>query len=883
MMLVLALFGLNSVKGQSITRFDLTDRAQARLWTPAHDVTQATSTPEGLKVVIGGGDPYLYGPVRDYPAGQPLWLNLRMRSETGGMGQLFYFSKTPAETDSVRFSVRAKRWEEVHVPLPSLGPGIHLRLDPPGSKGVCTVAWIEITPRVSLTIPAWPKPAPPMLDRDTLSLRSGKLTLTQAHHQWGGFSLRVAGHLMALGHTRAPILYLLDGQVHSFVPADEGVTIASREVNAIAVRCLARDPDGANWEMWQRFALGPDGAIRVSSTAQADRPRDLLFLPHLLLRPGAGSFGPAKQQALLGGLEYLDRDEPSRSEADVIGPGARRLVPAAEKVTLPLMALAQGGCYVGLMWEPALNAAPVFDSPDRTLHAGGHLMGLIGPGSDGTNRDEGSALPYGPLSLKAGQTLAVQGILLGGLGDSVTPAIQQAVALHGLPTLPKLPLDWRGYSHLVAAGWLQSSLRAGNEFRHAFPNFTPQPAADAALILRYLASQTADLKEAARWESAAQRALMPVAPAEFEVSGVGHVHTPAAPLVFGTTPTNALQAAQNVRADLARFDADGTIHYHRPPDGADLGHTHFAPHASGLTAQVVAETLEQAVASGHSALIVQALTRLHTLDRYRNGVPRGAQTWEVPLHTPDILASAYLVRAYTLGYELTGEPQSLAQARYWAWTGVPFVYLVDPEPSDPVGEYSTIAVYGATQWSAPLWIGLPVQWCGLVYADALYHLAPLDPEGPWKRLADGITICGIQQTWPLGSDPDRQGLLPDSYDLRSQTRNDPAINPATLFTEAIHLYGRPPLYDRHICLDSGLTLLAPGAISKVRDDGQGVTFTVDPWPREPCTVRITGLKNRPKVRINGQEASLSTPNSYSEPTGILNVRVRGKASVSVRD
>jgi hypothetical protein len=45
-------------------------------------------------------------------------------------------------------------------------------------------------------------------------------------------------------------------------------------------------------------------------------------------------------------------------------------------------------------------------------------------------------------------------------------------------------------------------------------------------------------------------------------------------------------------------------------------------------------------------------------------------------------------------------------------------------------------------------LGLPVQWCGLVYADALYRLVRDDPKGPWKQLADGITLSGIQQTWP---------------------------------------------------------------------------------------------------------------------------------------
>ena len=32
--------------------------------------------------------------------------------------------------------------------------------------------------------------------------------------------------------------------------------------------------------------------------------------------------------------------------------------------------------------------------------------------------------------------------------------------------------------------------------------------------------------------------------------------------------------------------------------------------------------------------------------------------------------------------------------------------------------------------------------------DALYRLAPHDPGGPWRRLADGIAASGVQQTVP---------------------------------------------------------------------------------------------------------------------------------------
>jgi hypothetical protein len=92
-------------------------------------------------------------------------------------------------------------------------------------------------------------------------------------------------------------------------------------------------------------------------------------LPLLFVLPGAGEngFGPGKQQALFAGLEYLDRDEPSSSEADVVGPHSRRQVPDTASITFPLMAVTDpsGANYLGLVWEKQRDLSALFDSPDR--------------------------------------------------------------------------------------------------------------------------------------------------------------------------------------------------------------------------------------------------------------------------------------------------------------------------------------------------------------------------------------------------------------------------------------------------------------------------------------------------------------------------------------
>jgi hypothetical protein len=320
------------------------------------------------------------------------------------------------------------------------------------------------------------------------------------------------------------------------------------------------------------------------------------------------------------------------------------------------------------------------------------------------------------------------------------------------------------------------------------------------------------------------------------------------------------------------------VRYHPQAGGPDYGKTHFTNEANGLTSSAVASLLEAAAFCGDRELLDAALSRLRAMDKFHQGVPRGAQTWECPLHTPDILASAHLVRAYTLGYELTGDREFLEQARYWAWTGVPFVYLVNPTPQ-PIGLYGTIAVFGATNWRAPVWMELPVQWCGLVYADALYRLVRHDPKGPWKQLADGIALSGIQQSWPL-DDHDQQGLLPDSFVLRTQHRNGPAINPATVEACAAHLFNQPA-YDFWSFRKNGLRIHAPGEIKRAKEGTGRVSFEVESWVKAPYFVLVNGLAQQPQLVINGQRTDCSGPNQFLPKEGWLILELKGKARVEM--
>lgn len=860
--------------------FDFATVPDVGEWSAAHHISSLGPTLEGLNVQISGGDPYLFGPSRNYPTDTLLWLNLRLFSEQGGSCQVFYFTTGPTEEQSVRFFVPAGTWHHARVPVPALGANVRLRIDPPGSGGICLLGRLWFEERILLPPPQWPKPSAPEVAAGAPRLESGSLILRHDPASLGAFTVEVAGQTVAIGNRAAQVGYLVNRearwiQVQS--PA-RPASVVEATVSNLLMRTTTRDPDGADWTFENHFRVGPAGVIGVESRFQVDQDRQVLYFPAFTLLPGVGSWGTNKNQGLFAGIEYLE-NEPSSSEADLEGPDAWRLVPDSLKSTFPLMAMQRDDRYVGLTWEPQTHLTAVFDSPDRQFGSGGHLMGLLFPGSDGSNREQRSLIPYDAVQVRANSPWVARAEILGGQGRTVIPAVQQYVALHGLPPLPPA-MPSGEYYELAARGWLDSRIRETNLFRHAYwPGFNAQPASDAALWMRWLAGKVSDVNLAGRLTQAAAAAIAQVTPAHYNASQIGHLTTPAPALIFGSVLENAAQAESRGQALRQRFQADGTVLYEPRSGGLDYGRTHWARHANGLTAAVTVSLLEAAAFSGDPALIDAALKQVRRLAIYRDGVPRGAQTWEIPLHTPDILASAYLVRAYTLAYELSGDATFLEDARYWAWTGVPFVYLRRPVEA-PIGAYATIPVLGATAWVAPVWIGLPVQWCGLVYAQALYGFAPYDPTGPWLTLADGITISGVQQSWPA-TDPERQGLLPDIFQLRSQVRDGPAINPATLQIPAMRYYGEAAAYTFRPLLRHGLRLHAPGPIAEVVESTESVRFKVRSWSGTPYRVLVNGLTRLPRIRVDGKEVPAGDPHAFLASEGRLVLYLEKEAEVEL--
>ena len=882
--------GASQAQAPSWPAFTFTNDSSVAEWTAPHDsVISATSN--GLLFTITGPDPFLHGPARDYPANQPGWLEVTLRSSEPGNGQVFWYRDGARESDSIRFAVGTTNWLTAKLPVPPLGPGYHLRFDPPGEQGTCVVRSIVSSPRYLFAEPVWPQlarvepSAHPMAE-----LSIGSLTWQQSGSSWGQFILLDSGQPIAQGNPRPQWAWVDHGQIHWGELTNRVELLPTSVSNRVVLQTTATTDQGAVFRIEQSVVISPNlprskNFFVVITKWEALTNLDVLFASLLLIHPRPDVFGSEPHQALFAGVEYLE-SESSSSEKSLRGPQALRRVPEASKITIPLMAVASTNQWVSLDWTVDERVSALFDVPDRIWRSGGPVLGLIAPGSAAPQRPDGALLPYEPLHLAKGDSIQAQATVVVEAGSTVVPAIERWVRWHWVSTgNQSLGRDETiAFLESAAHGWLDSKLRDGNRYRHAVgPNFGAQPAADAALWMDWLANKVHEPGLADRLRTASAGALAEVPPTQWHSARIGHIRQPLLPLAYGHVKENLLAMEDEAHALVRQLGTNGTLLYVPRPGHVDLSETHGSREANGLASLPIRSILQTALITGNQSLRDDGLRLLQTLDHWTNSVPRGAQSWEVPLHAPDILASAQLIDVYRLAFDLTGDKSFLDQAEYWALTGIPFVYLPQNAIPGRVGRFATTPVFGATEYIAPNWIGLPVQWCGLVYGQALRDLFVSESTTTkprfdwWTSVARGITWSGVQQSHPR-EDPARVGLLPDSFDLKAQSRNPVPINPATLLPGVSDFLGNIPLFSSTLLFqDFELRVHVPGRIYDVypyggkSPPGKPLTygFTIAAWPDHPWRVLITGLNAEPKIRINGQPHPLGPDDEWVADHGWL--------------
>ncbi len=764
-------------------------------WTALHDCSLAV-TGGVLKIQSRSHDPYFISP--PFRIEGPFTARLRVKCATGGAGQFFWTTTESPHTEperSLNFRlIHDGQWHDYSVRVDARGTVTRLRFDPGNAPGTIEVEKIELVREILHPL-------------EILSVRTeGRhVALSLTNHSDRAVVCAVdTRQVTVAGNSTQTVIVVAGGkapfETREVVVQPEGLPLLRRTVfmadteatgdwvtltsGDVALR-VARDGSGARVERDGKLAgfVAPlvwcDGIVpKLKLVSQAGSLRftgdgvavtvslrgEEIFVAIQSDRPCEGPVLRALgglEQGVFAGLEYLGKGERSSSTLDIETAEHIRFAPDPLKVTMPLMAFATDKMLAAMTWSD-MKLQPVFATPDFLDGAPGHRAALCG------KQIEATILVRAPVPLEE--------------------AILWAVKKRGLPPVPKPPRSREAQMALSLKALTGPPLQTAEGWGHCAESRWPrQPFADCASTIWRLTGEAPQLTKLVMHGS--------------------HIPNEAIYFVTGRADEWLKIKTSEARRIIASQKPDGSFRY----DGK-YRRGHFEDTASGLCARPAVTLLKYARATGDKAALEAGVKTLEFMKRFRT--PRGAQTWECALHTPDILASALLVQAYVRGHELTGNRDYLEQARCWAITGLPFVYQWSCQP---VMMYATTPVFGATNWRAPNWIGLPVQWCGYDYAYALTMLSPYDETLDWRQLAQGILIAAEQMQYPDG---EFAGCVPDSFSLAEQRRNPWNINPCGIVSLRLVLEGK--LDSLAVAAGAGHRVVAPFPV-KLLDDKAIIT------------------------------------------------------------
>ena len=706
--------------------------------------------------------------------------------------------------------------------------------------------------------------------------------------EWNdGAAWRTAGRLPSLGQVLAA------GQ-----PAETPMTLLSGRVALQNANELVFDIGGAPGDPWTgqvSFKLEAGKPwIQMTCTLQAGPAGAQLLswrAPEFLA--GEGAFGAQRSSGLFPGLEFLAGNEQSSGTDYADASVSQRYVPHPNKITIPLMSVSQGGLVTGMLWDPLQSwdgshdrPAALYASPNTWDGQDNHLMALLAPGMTAGLAENRDRLEGASYALPAGKTLTLSAALFATAEKDTLTAVETWLAFDAQKSaaLPAAVRPLQESLRLSLDNYTKVTWVPEKNGWHYVLNDPWGPGSDPAIALHLWLATLNGGEDGIR---TAYRDMVRSSLSSPMAGGQPNVwlYQPALNLHLAASAGEMRRLLDDPLSKAASQQADGSWGFANPSgSAANLEFGKSGDSSNGYTATSAFPVLYFARLTGDTRLVQSGLKALAYLEK-QTLRPEGAQTWELALHVPDVLASAWVSQAFLEGYRLTGETRYLDQAQRWAFAGLPFVYLWNP-PDRPLMRYTTIPVFGATNFTYP-WFGRPVMWNGLDYAMGLQGLAEeLKAAGvparyDWRRLAEGITLAASQMQPTSGP---YLGMYPDAWDnptgMEAYTW---WLTPSYLAQNILMLQNNRQAQANTLLLELNgqkVHVTAPTAFTAESKDGS-IQIKLSYPKGEKMAVMVSPLAAAPQqVWVNG----VSVQGAWSFEQGILVIPVTftsGEALVSI--
>ncbi len=675
--------------------------------------------------------------------------------------------------------------------------------------------------------------------------------------------------------------------------------------------------NGNEWTTQVEIVLPKNGdPMRVHHQFSATKKTTLIRATGPNLHIGDGTSGRAKSWGLFPGLEYLNGPEPSSNIRDLAPPKNDRSTPHPNKITIPFMTITLGQnsklppnkpdfyftpdsiesrnqlqhpnlsllpnnqLSLSLAWNPlqkwdGIHTLPTahFSSPNDTELVASHRMALSIP-SVPEFASEHPGRPVEPYIVSPGRPLSIKSNIKLTQGTPLKALRAWLDDNGGIPKPNPAPRSFMDELALCRTGFLDT-VRGDSEgrFRHCIGWGSSHSAGFSMLLwLDGLVSGSQKARSAATL--AASQMLQEGGPDRLTSHNLTHIVRWELPFHFGHL-AEAMEALDERIDRLAKSQhSDGG--WRQPAlsgKHAKLGKAGDA--VSGTVARQTMELMRHARITGDTDSLTAGFKALEFLNNF--SLPRGAQMWECPMYQPDILAAGYAVAANLDAWRCTGNEAHLRESIRWAETGVPFIYLWSL-PDKPMMLGATIPVFGSTFFTHS-WLGVPVQWCGLVYSYHVWHLQEELAKRPdlakrlarrtelrftpadWKRMVQLITYSAMHQQF---ADGEKIGTYPDSI-VDFEKRMPAFINPEDILANVLLLNGHDPDIKtiRISQPNQTVTLSSVAKLTRHRSD-KDVSIDFEYYPGEPVHFLIAGLVPS-EVLVNGSTLSRSEKPPGREP------------------